>query len=441
VRRLAAAVGIALVVSAAVVASASGATPARLRGTFAMQGKITVADDVRGEHVGQRVQRSWTFYPQCRHGACKQVVLKRRRSARGILDTVTLNRKSPGVYRGRGRFWMALKCKGKVVHHAGVAAERITVRVTRTALEGDTRIATGISASYFNPYRHQYTRCPGVIGHDSATYAGQLAVGAGQLAVGAGQLAVGAGQLAVGAGQLKTGATAASGTAGHLIVASGGGVTEFHAPAPTTGNPQGVKLAHKVMRAFARIPAYRQSEQHFFQLKYGANHQFHYRFGEGHRPGFVWTTEKATVRIHRNHVLWWQDTLKPVSGNRSPVMFVLNKNGRYTAYGTPAHHSCFTKLPRTSMLPYRYGGLGYSIGGRMRKPQRGPTTVLLPYVYRWAQHLTANESDTISRATKLVLSGKVNITRHDGASVLAFDFANTYPSSAPRAPTVKLCRR
>jgi hypothetical protein len=120
-------------------------------------------------------------------------------------------------------------------------------------------------------------------------------------------------------------------------------------------------------------------------------------------------------------------------------MIVVDKNGRYTAFGTPARHSCFTRLPRTSTLPYRYDGLGYSIGGRMEKPQRGPTTVVLPYVYRWEQHLTATENDTISRATKLVISGQVDITRHDGSRVFAFDFANTYPRSTPPAPTVKLC--
>jgi hypothetical protein len=75
----------------------------------------------------------------------------------------------------------------------------------------------------------------------------------------------------------------------------------------------------------------------------------------------------------------------------------------------------------------------------MKKPQRGSSTVLLPYVYRWEQHLTANERDTIRRTTKLVLSGKVNITRHDGSRAFAFDFANTYPNSAPRAPAVNLC--
>src|SRR5207248_7799689 len=176
VRRIAAATALAFLLSGAVAAGASGATAARLRGTFTMQGRITVADNVRGEHAGQRVRRTWTFYPQCKHGACRQVVLKRRRSARGLVDTLTLNRQSPGVYSRWGHFWMALKCNGRVVYHTAVAAERITVHITRAVREGGTRYATGIRASYYNPYRHQYTRCPGSIGHDSAVYTGHLAV-------------------------------------------------------------------------------------------------------------------------------------------------------------------------------------------------------------------------------------------------------------------------
>lgn len=175
-RRIAAATALAFLLSGAVAAGASGATAARLRGTFTMQGRITVADNVRGEHAGQRVRRTWTFYPQCKHGACRQVVLKRRRSARGLVDTLTLNRQSPGVYSRWGHFWMALKCNGRVVYHTAVAAERITVHITRAVREGGTRYATGIRASYYNPYRHQYTRCPGSIGHDSAVYTGHLAV-------------------------------------------------------------------------------------------------------------------------------------------------------------------------------------------------------------------------------------------------------------------------
>jgi hypothetical protein len=76
----------------------------------------------------------------------------------------------------------------------------------------------------------------------------------------------------------------------------------------------------------------------------------------------------------------------------------------------------------------------------MGAPVKGTTTDQLPYVYRWQAHHTAHEIDTIEKATKLVVSGRVNVTRAGGTSVLAFSFKNTYPQHAPRAPAVNLCR-
>jgi hypothetical protein len=176
VRRICPPTLFALAAFLATTATATGATNARLRGTFTMHGRITVAHSVYGEHVGQHVVRTWTFYPQCNSGACSRVVLKRRRSAKHILDTIALNRKSPGVYSGRGRFWIPLECDGQLVRHGGIANEQITVHITRAVGSGGTRYATGITASYYNPSRYQYTRCPGGIGRDGATYGGTLAV-------------------------------------------------------------------------------------------------------------------------------------------------------------------------------------------------------------------------------------------------------------------------
>lgn len=214
------------------------------------------------------------------------------------------------------------------------------------------------------------------------------------------------------------------------------------APSPISGNPQGIKLAHQVMKAFGRIPAYRQSEQHFFQIK--ANRKartFSYLFGDPHHAGYAWATEKATVALHHNRVVWWLDALTPSSGHSSPVEFVVNRHGHYWAFGTPSNHTCFTKLGSSNSVPYRYGGLGYSIGGRMEEPRQTASTDILPYVYRWKMHLTATETDTIRRSSKLVLAGKIKINRHEGSTVLAFSFANSYPRRAPRAPGVTLCRR
>lgn len=212
------------------------------------------------------------------------------------------------------------------------------------------------------------------------------------------------------------------------------------APSPLSGNPQGVKLAREAMMAFRHIPAFAQAEQHFFQIKADRKAgTFSYLFGDRHHAGYAWATEKETVAVHHNRVIWWLDALTPSSGHSSPVELVVNRHGRYWAFGKPGHHTCFTSLTGANTLPYRYGGLGYSIGGRMGAPRYGSTTDTLPYVYRWKMHLTASETDTIERATKLVVAGKVKVTRHSGSTVLAFSFANSYPRRAPRAPGVNLC--
>jgi hypothetical protein len=163
-----------LVIAPSGVAAGATAVKGRLQGTFAMHGRVTTAVNVYGEHVGQRVQRTWTFIPRCPRGACRRVILKRQRSGQNILDRVVLERRKPGVYVGHGHFWVALKCQGQVVAHGGRASETITVRITRTTIVGATHFATAIRATYDNPTRVNLTACPGGIGHDAARYHGQL---------------------------------------------------------------------------------------------------------------------------------------------------------------------------------------------------------------------------------------------------------------------------
>lgn len=164
-------------------ALASGATsaqarivPLRLQGTFAMLGTITTADDVFGEHPGQRVQRTWNFTPpqQCLRDNCRRSLLTRQRSGKHILDTVMLTREASGPFLGQGSFWVPLSCAGQTEAHGGLATETITVRIDHTRLVGTTRFATAISATYTNPSRRNLTRCPGGIGHDAAHYQGRL---------------------------------------------------------------------------------------------------------------------------------------------------------------------------------------------------------------------------------------------------------------------------
>lgn len=172
------AAGVAIVlalVASGVAPSQAELTPLRLQGTFAMRGTLTAVDNVYGEHQGQRVSRTWTFSPRCTTGDCRRVILKRRRSGRHILDVVTLTRRAPNLYTGQGRFWVALRCAGRVVRRGGLATETISVRITRSAIVGTTRFATAVTATYDNPHRTNLTRCPGGIGHDAARYQGRLA--------------------------------------------------------------------------------------------------------------------------------------------------------------------------------------------------------------------------------------------------------------------------
>jgi hypothetical protein len=152
--------------------SASGqTTDALLSGTFQMSGRVTVAQNVRGERVGQVVTRRWTFTPQCATAPCASVQLVRGRASG--TDTLTLQQTRTGAYAGSGLFYAPLRCSGRIYPRGQQIPFRITVRVTAT--NGTT--ATAISASYVNRKRINLTPCIGVLGHDSAHYVGLLAAG------------------------------------------------------------------------------------------------------------------------------------------------------------------------------------------------------------------------------------------------------------------------
>jgi hypothetical protein len=164
--------------SLAAPAGAAAAPDARLTGAFAMSGRVTVADHVRGEHRGDRVRRRWRFVPTCRQGACNDVVLRRGRG-RGKVDTLTLARTGPGVYAGRGRFFVPLRCAGRRYPRGGRVPFRVTVRITAFETVFGVPIATVVRARYVNRRRFNRTKCPGGIGHDAARYRGTIIQGSG----------------------------------------------------------------------------------------------------------------------------------------------------------------------------------------------------------------------------------------------------------------------
>jgi hypothetical protein len=138
-----------------------------------MKGKITRADNVRGERKGQRITRKWSFSSTCASGACKTAKVTRRRT-HGQKDTTVLQRVRPNFYSGNGRFYVRLRCAGRVYPRGGLATMSISVRITRSDTVQGKAFATRISASYKNPRRVNRTPCPGGIGRDAATYSGSL---------------------------------------------------------------------------------------------------------------------------------------------------------------------------------------------------------------------------------------------------------------------------
>jgi hypothetical protein len=176
--RLAMRVAVALMVGAATPAAASSQPPppspatARLQGQFRMAGYVTVAHNVRGEHTGQPVARTWTFTPSCPTGVCSTIGLVRRRA--GGSDQLVLTLLSPGYYVGTGRFFAPLRCAGRTWRRGASVPFTIAVQVTGAALAGSDVLATAITATYTNPSRSNRTPCVAVLGHDAATYSGQL---------------------------------------------------------------------------------------------------------------------------------------------------------------------------------------------------------------------------------------------------------------------------
>ncbi|MEA2435715.1 MAG: hypothetical protein QOF65_271 [Thermoleophilaceae bacterium] len=149
----------------------SGAA-ARLQGTWAMSGTVTRADNVRGEHKGQKLKRTWTFTSSCASGACSSVRLKRERASKHF-DTITLKR-SASTYAGSGKFYVRLKCNGRTYNRGGIAYYTIRVTPTKTRTVQSKAFATRVKASYNNTKRVNKTPCAGSIGRDAGSYTGKL---------------------------------------------------------------------------------------------------------------------------------------------------------------------------------------------------------------------------------------------------------------------------
>ena len=167
--------GLALLAAPAAAAPAVGPGNARLDSQFTMTGTVTKAVRVHGEHVGQTVDRAWTFTSSCASGPCSSVQLVRQRQSG--TDTLELKRVSRGYYEGNGKFFAPLRCAGHVYHRGVSVPFTIQVRVTGAALSGGQVLATRIRAAYTNRSRRNHTPCIFIPGHDAATYTGVATTG------------------------------------------------------------------------------------------------------------------------------------------------------------------------------------------------------------------------------------------------------------------------
>jgi hypothetical protein len=159
--------------AAAQAPPAAAPSAALLTGQFLLAGRVTVAHNIKGERVGDRAMRTWTFSPGCQAGACETVRLVRQRGA-NLSDTVILRLLGPGEYGGAGLFYAPLRCAGHTYARGESVPFTIDVHVTAAALILGVDVATQITATYENRTRMNRTRCVDVPGHDAATYNGHL---------------------------------------------------------------------------------------------------------------------------------------------------------------------------------------------------------------------------------------------------------------------------
>jgi hypothetical protein len=166
-----------LATAASAAAAQSSPSPppsaARLQGTFQVAGRVTVAVNVRGEHVGETVTRYWTFTPLCDSGPCQAITLARQR-ARGAFDTLTLYQQAPAYYVGHGAFYAPLVCANQTYPQGVRVPFAITVTVTKAIVVNGVVVAARVNAKYLNHGRKNLTPCVMAPSHDAASYHGHV---------------------------------------------------------------------------------------------------------------------------------------------------------------------------------------------------------------------------------------------------------------------------
>jgi hypothetical protein len=163
---------VALLVVSFLALPASALAHIRLTGQFTMTGRITVAHDVPGEHVGEPVTRLWTFVAPCPAGQCLTEKLVRDRAMGEDTETLAHRFGTFNHWAGTGSFYAPLRCGSRIYRRGERVWFRITVRIATVAIVNAEPFATSVTATYTNYRRTNRTRCVAALGHDAAVYTG-----------------------------------------------------------------------------------------------------------------------------------------------------------------------------------------------------------------------------------------------------------------------------
>jgi hypothetical protein len=87
---------------------------------------------------------------------------------------LTLHRRAPGYYSGKGIFDAPARCGGRTYPRGEAVPFKITVRITATTRAGAAVVASRIKATYRNRSRVNRTPCVKLPAHDAAKYRGRL---------------------------------------------------------------------------------------------------------------------------------------------------------------------------------------------------------------------------------------------------------------------------
>lgn len=225
-----------------------------------------------------------------------------------------------------------------------------------------------------------------------------------------------------------------------LVVLLGGAGTAL-AASGVTGNSHAIALARAEARAYTHLRVVKYTQTGFIDMtdQEGKVSFLHYDWGQTTlKPGWVWATEHATAVLKHGRLVWWRDDLTPppctAAGicHQIPVEMIVDRSGDYFAFGRAGHTTCFGRL--SGAQPQTVGNLWDRVYGHYLAPAFGAGVVRLTYTFPYGTGRHMRETDTLSTRTHLVKSARFVIT--GGHTIRESD---TYPSTVPKAPTVKLC--